>query len=111
MIIAIVILILAWSIGHIIENLETGEFLASLIQSNVPLWVIPAILFILACIMAFATGTSWGTFAIMIPIGVSIIGEIHPEWILPVVGAVLAGSVFGDHCSPISDSTILSSIG
>src|SRR5699024_10996540 len=92
-------------------NLETGEFLASLIQSNVPLWVIPAILFILACTMAFSTGTSWGTFAIMIPIGVSIIGTIHPAWILPAIGAVLAGSVFGDHCSPISDSTILSAIG
>src|SRR5699024_2631329 len=61
--------------------------------------------------MAFATGTSWGTFAIMVPIAVSIIGEIQPEWILPAVGAVLAGSVFGDHISPISDSTILSSVG
>src|SRR5699024_11825598 len=83
---------------------------SELVQDRVPLWTIPLILFLLACAMAFATGTSWGTFAIMIPIGVSIIGAIHPEWILPVVGAVLAGSVFGDHCSPISDSTIISSI-
>lgn len=108
---AVFILVLAWSIGTVIEQLETGVFLSSLVQDRVPLWIIPLILFLLACAMAFATGTSWGTFAIMIPIGVSIIGVIHPEWILPVVGAVLAGSVFGDHVSPISDSTILSSIG
>lgn len=111
MLTAVLILVLAWSVGAIIEQLETGMFLSSLVQDRVPLWIIPLILFLLACAMAFATGTSWGTFAIMIPIGVSIIGVIHPEWILPVVGAVLAGSVFGDHCSPISDSTILSSIG
>lgn len=108
---AALILVLAWSIGSIIENLETGAFLATLVEGNVPLWLLPVALFILACIMAFATGTSWGTFAIMVPIAASIIGEIHPEWILPAIGAVLAGSVFGDHCSPISDSTILSSVG
>lgn len=108
---AVFILLLAWSVGNIIEQLETGDFLSSLVQDRVPLWIIPVILFLLACAMAFATGTSWGTFAIMIPISVSIIGIIHPDWILPVIGAVLAGSVFGDHCSPISDSTILSSIG
>jgi len=108
---AALILILAWSIGSIIENLETGAFLAGLVEGNVALWLLPVALFLLACVMAFATGTSWGTFAIMVPIAVSIIGVIHPEWILPAVGAVLAGSVFGDHCSPISDSTILSSVG
>src|SRR5690625_7167884 len=108
---AAIILVLAWTIGSIIENLETGAFLAMLVEGNLPLWLLPAALFILACFMAFATGTSWGTFAIMVPIAVSIIGEIQPEWILPAVGAVLAGSVFGDHISPISDSTILSSVG
>lgn len=108
---AALILVLAWSIGSIIEQLETGSFLATLVEGNVPLWLLPVALFILACIMAFATGTSWGTFAIMVPISVAIVGEIHPEWILPAIGAVLAGSVFGDHCSPISDSTILSSVG
>lgn len=108
---AAIILVLAWTIGSIIENLDTGAFLAQLIEGNLPLWLLPVALFILACFMAFATGTSWGTFAIMVPIAVSIIGEIQPEWILPAVGAVLAGSVFGDHISPISDSTILSSVG
>src|SRR5699024_5634925 len=106
---AAIILFLAWSIGSIIKKFDTGAFLAMLVEGNLLLWLLPASLFILACFMAFATGTSWSTFAIMVPIAVSIIGEIQPEWILPAVGAVLAGSVFGDHISPISDSTILSS--
>src|SRR5699024_9420956 len=70
---AVFILVLAWSVGEIIEQLETGVYLSGLVQDRVPLWIIPLILFLLACVMAFATGTSWGTFAIMIPIGVSII--------------------------------------
>lgn len=105
------ILVLAWSIGDIVGRLETGQFLATLVQGNIPMWIIPAILFALGCVMAFATGTSWGTFAIMIPIGATIVGSTNPEWVLPAIGAVMAGSVFGDHCSPISDSTILSAIG
>src|SRR5690625_7398884 len=104
-----IILFLALTIVSIIENLDTVAFLAHLIEGNLPLWLLPVALFILACFMAFATGTSWGTFAIMVPIAVSIIGEIQPEWILPAVGSVLAGSVFGDHISSISDLTILSS--
>src|SRR5699024_2623478 len=64
---AAIILVLAWTIGSIIENLETGAFLAMLVEGNLPLWLLPAALFILACFMAFATGTSWGTFAIMVP--------------------------------------------
>lgn len=105
------VLVLAWSIGAIVGRLETGAFLATLVEANVPMWIIPAILFILGCVMSFATGTSWGTFAIMIPIAATIVGSTNPEWILPAIGAVMAGAVFGDHCSPISDSTILSSIG
>src|SRR5699024_341950 len=100
---AVIILVLAWTIGSIIEYLDTVAFLSQLIEGNLPLWLLPVALFFLACFMAFATGTSWGTFAIMVPIAVSIIGEIQPEWILPAVGAVLAGSVFGDHISPISN--------
>ncbi|QUW23543.1 Na+/H+ antiporter NhaC family protein [Sporosarcina sp. Marseille-Q4063] len=105
------ILVLAWSIGDIVGRLETGQFLASLVEGNIPMWVIPGILFALGCIMSFATGTSWGTFAIMIPIAATVVGSTNPEWVLPTIGAVMAGAVFGDHCSPISDSTILSAIG
>ncbi|WP_172373335.1 Na+/H+ antiporter NhaC family protein [Sporosarcina jiandibaonis] len=105
------ILVLAWSIGDIVGRLETGQFLASLVEGNIPMWVIPGILFVLGCMMSFATGTSWGTFAIMIPIAATVVGSTNPEWILPAIGAVMAGAVFGDHCSPISDSTILSAIG
>lgn len=105
------ILVLAWSIGDIVGRLETGQFLAALVEGNIPMWIIPGILFILGCIMSFATGTSWGTFAIMIPIGATVVGSTNPEWVLPAIGAVMAGAVFGDHCSPISDSTILSAIG
>ena len=105
------ILVLAWSIGDIVGRLETGQFLASLVEGNIPMWVIPGILFSLGCLMSFATGTSWGTFAIMIPIAATVVGSTNPEWVLPAIGAVMAGAVFGDHCSPISDSTILSAIG
>lgn len=105
------ILVLAWSIGDIVGRLETGQFLASFVDGNIAFWIIPGILFVLGCLMSFATGTSWGTFAIMIPIAATVVGSTNPEWILPAIGAVMAGAVFGDHCSPISDSTILSAIG
>ncbi|GGA79150.1 Na+/H+ antiporter NhaC family protein [Ornithinibacillus halotolerans] len=107
----VLILIFAWSLGDIIGRLETGEFLASFVQDSIPFWIIPAIIFVLSGLMAFATGTSWGTFAIMIPISAAIIGSTQPEWLLAAIGAVLAGAVFGDHSSPISDTTILSSLG
>ncbi|GGA37176.1 Na+/H+ antiporter [Kroppenstedtia guangzhouensis] len=109
---AVVILVLAWSIGDIVKKLGTGEYLAGLVKSaSLPLEVMPVALFVIAGIMAFATGTSWGTFAIMIPIGAAVAGQFSPDWVLPFIGAVLAGAVFGDHCSPISDTTILSSAG
>ncbi len=94
------------------EETGTGEYLAGLVKSaSLPLEVMPVALFVIAGIMAFATGTSWGTFAIMIPIGAAVAGQFSPDWVLPFIGAVLAGAVFGDHCSPISDTTILSSAG
>ncbi|WP_142506252.1 Na+/H+ antiporter NhaC family protein [Melghirimyces algeriensis] len=109
---AVVILVLAWSVGDIVEKLGTGEYLAGLVKSaSLPLEMMPIVLFIISGIMAFSTGTSWGTFAIMIPIGAAIAGQFSPDWVLPFIGAVLGGAVFGDHCSPISDTTILSSAG
>lgn len=109
---AILILIFAWSLSFLINALETGAFLANLVTDyNIPVGVIPALLFVLTAFMAFATGSSWGSFGILLPIGASIIMAIEPELLLPILAAVLAGAVFGDHCSPISDTTIMSATG
>lgn len=107
----ILILSLAWTIGGIISELGTGEYLASFIDNGFPVWLIPFILFVLSGLMAFSTGTSWGTFGIMIPLGAEIIYQTSPDLLFASMAAVLAGSVFGDHASPISDTTILSSAG
>lgn len=108
---AILILIFAWSIGSVINDMNTGTYLSSLIQGNInPHWL-PVILFLLSGAMAFSTGTSWGTFGIMLPIAGDMAGATDIALMLPMLSAVLAGSVFGDHCSPISDTTILSSTG
>ena len=108
---AILILIFAWSIGSVIGDMKTGTYLSSLVQGNInPQWL-PVILFLLSGAMAFATGTSWGTFGIMLPIAGDMAGATDLALMLPMLSAVLAGSVFGDHCSPISDTTILSSTG
>lgn len=108
---AILVLLFAWTIGLVIGDLQTGSYLASLAEGNVaPQWL-PVILFVLAGTMAFATGTSWGTFGIMLPIAGDLAGATDITLMLPMLASVLAGSVFGDHCSPISDTTILSSTG
>lgn len=108
---AIIILFFAWSIGSVIGDMKTGAYLSSLIQGNIGLHWLPVILFILSGAMAFSTGTSWGTFGIMLPIAGDMAGATDLALMLPMLSAVLAGSVFGDHCSPISDTTILSSTG
>jgi Na+/H+ antiporter NhaC len=109
---AVLILVFAWALTFIIGLLETGEYLAKVVtDSNIPIGLLPVILFILAGSMAFATGTSWGSFGILLPIAGTIMINAEPTMLLPALAAVLAGSVFGDHCSPISDTTILSSTG
>ncbi|OOE81566.1 Na+/H+ antiporter [Salinivibrio sp. ML198] len=108
---AILILLFAWSIGHIIGDLQTGKYLSSLVEGNLPAQFLPVVLFLLAAVMAFATGTSWGTFGIMLPIAGDLAAATDIALMLPMLSAVLAGAVFGDHCSPISDTTILSSTG
>lgn len=110
MMISIVVLTLAWSIGGVTEYLGTGEFVASLVTGSIPAALLPLMAFLTACVIAFSTGTSWGTFAIMLPIAVpmAVASGLH---IPLLIGAVLAGGIFGDHCSPISDTTILSSTG
>ncbi|WP_041405810.1 Na+/H+ antiporter NhaC family protein [Shewanella denitrificans] len=109
---AIYILLFAWTIAGIIGELETGKYMASLATSgNIPFALLPSVLFILAGITAFSTGTSWGTFGIMLPIAADMAMGSDSTMMLPMLSAVLAGAVFGDHCSPISDTTILSSTG
>ena len=103
------LMILAFAIGDICDALGTGPFVAQAAKSTLNPGVIPAVVFLVSCFIAFSTGTSWGTFAIMIPIAVPMINIIglHPGLI---IAAVLGGGVFGDHCSPISDTTIISSM-
>lgn len=108
---AVVILALAWTIGSFTSELGAGEWLATIISGNLPGFLLPLILFLFAGFIAFSTGSSWGTFAIMVPLAVPIAAGGYPDLLLPMVAAVLGGAVFGDHCSPLSDSTILSSAG
>ncbi|MEK4713695.1 Na+/H+ antiporter NhaC family protein [Sporosarcina psychrophila] len=108
----VLILIFAWSLSFLIGKLETGLYLSELVlKSNISVSFLPVIMFILACIMAFSTGSSWGSFGILMPIAGTIMIDAAPEMLLPALAAVLAGAVFGDHASPISDTTILSSTG
>jgi|SRR5690625_157185 len=109
---AIYILVFAWTISYLINELQTGEYLAGIVESsNLNVAFLPVVVFIMAGLIAFATGTSWGSFAILLPIAGQIAGTADINLLLPVLAAVLAGAVFGDHCSPISDTTILSSTG
>ena len=89
----------------------TGAYLSTLVEGNIGVHWLPVLLFLLSGLMAFSTGTSWGTFGIMLPIAGDLAGATDLALMLPMLSAVLAGSVFGDHCSPISDTTILSSTG
>src|SRR5699024_7212765 len=105
-------LILAWMIGSVIGTLKTGEYLAHIVQTvSLSPTLLPLLFFLIAGVMALATGTSWGTFGIMLPIAAEVAVITNMDLLLPSLAAVLAGSVFGDHCTPISDTTILSSTG
>lgn len=107
---ALSILVLAWSIGDVAGMVGTGDFVAGIVSETLPLWIIPLSIFLVSAFMAFSTGTSWGTFAIMMPIGVpvAVVTGIDPAM---CIAAVLGGAIMGDHCSPISDTTVLSSTG
>ncbi len=108
------ILILSWSLGGVCrEMIGTGEFISSFVaNSNISLGLLPFIVFVIATFMSFSMGTSWGTFGILIPIVTMICSAAGGSGMLvPTLGATLAGSVYGDHCSPISDTTILASTG
>lgn len=106
----IMLLVLAWGLSTVDGALGTSEFIVQIARDTIPVWSVPAIIFIIAAIMSFATGTSWGTYAIVLPIAVPMAHHLGVDMIV-TIGAVLSGGLFGDHCSPVSDTTILSSIG
>lgn len=103
------LMMFAFAIGATCGKLETGRYVAGLAQGLLSPALVPFILFWVSCFISFATGTSWGTFAIMLPIGVPMVNVLGSHLAL-TVASVLAGGVFGDHCSPISDTTIISSM-
>jgi Na+/H+ antiporter NhaC len=107
------ILIAAWSLKNCCDSLNTDRFLTNLLTGNVPPLIFPAMVFLVASVTSFATGTSWGTMAILIPTAVPIAfaldGHTYGLTTTITLGAVLDGAIFGDHCSPISDTTIISS--
>ena len=111
---AIMILVFAWSLSGVCrEMIGTGEFVSNVVSgSHISMGLLPALIFVVAAFLSFSMGTAWGTFGILIPIVSMICAEGDGAAILiPALGATLAGSVYGDHCSPISDTTILSSTG
>ena len=108
-----VILLLAWSLSSVINELGTAAFIVSWLGDSIPKFLLPSIIFILGSIISFATGTSYGTMGILMPLAIPLANSISPDpsFIMIAVGAVLTGAIFGDHCCPISDTTILSSMG
>ncbi len=104
------LMMMAFAIGRLCKSdLQTGHYVASVISGNLPVWAVAPLVFVVSCAIAFATGTSWGTFAIMLAIAVPLAQSMGAP-LQVVVAAVLGGGVFGDHCSPISDTTIVSSM-
>ena len=119
MVLAMLILLLAWSLGAVTEALGTASYLAQVLSGNLAAALLPTIVFIMASLIAFSTGTSWATMAILLPLvvplaitltgGITFEGGAEHAIVLGSIGAVLSGAIFGDHCSPISDTTVLSS--
>jgi tetracycline resistance efflux pump len=103
------IVLLSLALGASLNALGTGRFIATLVAENVALALIPCLLFLAGALISFTTGTSWGTFALLIPIGIPMALELQIAPSL-VLGAILSGGVFGDHCSPISDTTAVSAV-
>jgi Na+/H+ antiporter NhaC len=109
---AILILVFAWTLKAMTDSLGAAEFVAGVVRGSAAGLqnLLPAIIFLIAVGLSFSTGTSWGTFGILIPIVVNIFDRTDPMLIISI-SACMAGSVCGDHCSPISDTTIMSSAG
>lgn len=110
---AILILTFAWTLKAMTDSLGAAEFVAGAVESSAQslMNLLPAIIFLVGCFLAFATGTSWGTFGILIPIVVAVFAGRNETMMIISISACMAGAVCGDHCSPISDTTIMASAG
>ncbi len=108
-----VILILAWSLSSVIKELGTAIFLKNFLSSSLPAFLLPSLIFIFGSFISFATGTSYGTMGILMPLAIPLAHALKADmnYVIVCTSAVLTGAIFGDHCSPISDTTILSSMG
>lgn len=121
MIMTVVILLCAWSLASVIKDLGTSRYLIELLSDKTPLFMLAGAIFLLASIISFATGTSYGTMGILMPLSIplaaavgvhnGLVGHELHHYMIINISAVLTGAIFGDHCSPISDTTILSSMG
>lgn len=121
MITTIIILLLAWSLSSVIKELGTSRYLVDLLSQSTPKIVLPAAIFMLGSFISFSTGTSYGTMGILMPLAIPLAsavgmhsgleGDALHAYMIVNISAVLTGAIFGDHCSPISDTTILSSMG
>ncbi len=110
---AILILTFAWTLKAMTDSLGAAEFVAAAMEHSAGslMILLPAIIFLVGCFLAFSTGTSWGTFGILIPIVVAVFANSNPQLMIISISACMAGAVCGDHCSPISDTTIMASAG
>lgn len=108
---ALVIMVLAWSVGSVCDSLGTADYVVGLTQEWMSAALLPFLIFLVCMFISFATGTSWGTMAIITPIGVPLAYAIGGIPLVTIaIGSIFAGAIFGDHCSPISDTTVMSSI-
>jgi Na+/H+ antiporter NhaC len=108
MVFVIILLAFAWGIGAVGDELDTAGYMVSIFSNNVPAFLTPVLIFVISCVMTFSTGATWGTFAIMIPIAVPLAVSMDVS-VLACITAVIGGGGFGNHCSPLADTAILSS--
>ena len=113
-VITFVILLLAWSLGAVIGSVGTADYLISILSGTIPYWILPALIFLFGAVISFATGTAYGTMGILMPLAIPLAWAVKTgdvNYLVVCISGVLTGAIFGDHCSPISDTTIMSSMG
>ena len=103
-----ILIVFAWAIGAVGDMLGTADYMATLFVGHIPGWIVPAMLFAFSCFMTFSTGAGWGTYGIMIPLGIPLAVAMDIS-VFPCVAGIIGGAAFGTHCSPLADTAILSS--